>query len=88
MIAAVAYVHPRKARPELVAGIIDFEVMMRMGETGGEAPGSEGWRELMQPSFRYLWSRDLEEKEAPHFPHEDSISTKFASTSSNPSSEY
>ena len=54
MIAAVAYVYPRKARPELIAGIMDFEVMMGMGETGGGAPGSEGWRELIQPSFRCL----------------------------------
>lgn len=84
--AAVAYVHTRKARPEPIAGTTDFKVLMGMGEVGAEAgaPGGEGWRELMQPSFKCLWSQDFEEKETPHFPHDDSISTKFAFTSSKP----
>ena len=52
--AAVAYIHPRKARLELIAGTTDFEVMMGMGEIGAGRLGSEGWGELMQPSFRCL----------------------------------
>lgn len=81
VIAAVAYVHPQKARHEPIARTTDFEVIMGMGEVGAGAPGGEGWRELMQPSFNCLWSREFEEKGAPHFPHNDLIPMKFASTS-------
>ena len=87
-MAAVAYVHPRKARPEPIAGTTDFEMMIGMGEVGAGAPGSEDWSGLTQPSFRCLWNKDFKEKGAPHFPHEDSMPTKLASTSSNPSLEY
>ena len=43
----VAYVHPRKARPEPIAGTTDFEVIIGMSEVGAGAPDDEGWRELM-----------------------------------------
>ncbi len=59
-------------------------MIIGMDEVGVGAPGSEGWRELMQPSFKCLWSRDFEEKGALHFPHNNSIPTKFVSTSSKP----
>lgn len=84
VIAEVATVHPQRARPEPIARITDFEVIMGMGEIRAGAPGCEGWRELMQPSFMCLWSRDFEKKGAPHFLYNDLISTKFAFTSSTP----
>ena len=62
--------------------------MMEMGEIGIGVPDSKAWRELMQPSFRCLWSKDFKEKGALYFPYEDSILTKLASTLSNPLSEY
>lgn len=46
-MAMVAYVYLQKASPELIAGIMDFEVMMGMGETGGVATDNKGWRELI-----------------------------------------
>lgn len=84
----VAYVHPQKARPEPIAEITDFKVMMRIDEFKAEPPGSEDCGDLMQPAFKCLWTRDLEEKEAPHFPYEVSTLMKLAFTSSNPLSEY
>ena len=45
--AAVAYVHPRKARPEPIAGTTDFQVIIEMGKVGARAPDNESWRELM-----------------------------------------
>lgn len=52
--AAIAYVHPQKSRPELITGASDLEVTIKMGEVGAGAPSSEGWREIIQPSFKSL----------------------------------
>lgn len=64
IIAAVAYIHPQKARFELIAGTTDFEIMMRMREIGPGVPNSKAWRKLMRPFFKYLWSKNVKEKEA------------------------
>lgn len=63
-------------------------MIMGMDEVGAEAPGGKGWRELIQPSLKCLWSWDFEEKGTPHFPYEVSIPTKLASTLLNLLSEY
>lgn len=42
LIAMIAYIHPRRARPKLIARTTDFNVMIKIGEVRVAAPGSEG----------------------------------------------
>lgn len=84
----VAYVYLRKASPEPIAKITYFKVMIEIDRIKARPPSSNDWRELMQLSFKCLWSRDLEEKKVLHFPYKVSTLTKLAFTSTNPSSKY